>query len=58
MFRTAEILKSHVNDYLKINGKEMNKLPTKGEYVRFKHYERKRKSSFTISFSGFIMILF
>ena len=45
---TEKILKCHVNDCLKISGKEMIKTPKKGEYVRFKNYERKTKSAFMI----------
>ena len=48
LFSTAEILKSHVNDYFKINGKQMIKMPKIGEYFRFKHYKRKIKSAFMI----------
>ena len=44
----AKILKRHANDYLNINGKQMIKLPKKGEYVRFQNYERKIKSPFMI----------
>ena len=32
-----KILKSHVNDFVKTNGKQMIKMPKKGEYVRFKN---------------------
>ena len=39
-FQTAEILKKHVNYCFKINGKQMIKKPKKGEYVRFKTYEK------------------
>ena len=35
-FSTAEILKSHVNDCLKTNGKQMIKIRKKGKYVRFR----------------------
>ena len=48
LFSTAEILKSHVNDYFKINGKQMIKMPKISEYFRFKHYKRKIKSAFMI----------
>ena len=43
-----EILKCHINDCFKINGKQRIKMPRKGEYVRFKNYERKIKSLFVI----------
>ena len=33
-FRTADVLKCHIKDCFKINGKERIKLPTKGEYVK------------------------
>ena len=36
------------NDWFKINGKEMIKIPEKGEYVRFRNYERKIKSALMI----------
>ena len=42
-FRATEILESHVNDRFEINGKEIIKPLKKGEYVRFKKYERKIK---------------
>ena len=44
-FSTAEILTSHVNDCLKINRKQMIKMPKTGEYVRFKNYEKKNEIS-------------
>ena len=47
-FRIVKILKGHVNDCFKINGKQMIKMLEKGEYVRFKKYERKIKSQFMI----------
>ena len=39
-------IKRHVKDCLKINGKQIIKMPKKGENVRFKNYERKIKSPF------------
>ena len=36
-FSTAEILKSHVNGYFKINGKQRIKMPKKGKYVKLKN---------------------
>ena len=48
VFGTLEILKSHVNDCFKINGKQMIKVPKNGEYVRFKSSERKIKSPYLI----------
>ena len=43
-FRTTEKLTCHIKDCFKINGKE-TKIPKKGEYIKFKNYERKIKSS-------------
>ena len=37
-----------LKDCFKINGKQSIKTPTKGEYFRFKNYERKIKSAFMI----------
>ena len=45
---TAGILNCHINDCFKINSKKMINMSKKGEYVRFKNYERKIKSQFTI----------
>ena len=47
-FGTEKILQFHTNDCFKINGKQMIKMPENDEYVRFKNYERKIKSSFMI----------
>ena len=47
-FRTAEILKCNINDCFKTNSKQMITIPKKGEYVRFKNYEREIKSPFMI----------
>ena len=47
-FGTEEILKSHINDCFKINCKQIIQIPKEGEYVKFKNYERKIKSSFMI----------
>ena len=35
-FIREEILKHHIKDSFKINGKQMIKMPKKGEYVKFK----------------------
>ena len=43
---TAEILKNHVNDCFKINGKQVIKMPKNNEYIRFENYEKKKKSQF------------
>ena len=42
-FITEEILKRHIKDCFKINGKQTIKMPKKGEYVKFKNFERKIK---------------
>ena len=47
-FITKEIVKRHIKDCFKINGKQTITMPKKGEYVKFKNFERKIKSSFTI----------
>ena len=41
---TEEILKHRIKDCIKINGKQRIKIPKKGEYVKFKNFERKIKS--------------
>ena len=43
-----EILKRHIKDCFKINGKQIIIIPKKGKYVKFKNFERKIKSSFMI----------
>ena len=40
-FREKEILKRHIKDCFKINGKQKIIMPKKGEYVKFKNYEKK-----------------
>ena len=47
-FITEEILKHHIKDCFKINGKQANKMPKKGEYVKLKNFDRKIKSPFMI----------
>ena len=47
-FITAEILKPHIKDCYKTNGKEAIKMPKKGEFVKFKNFQRKIKSPFMI----------
>ena len=47
-YSTEEILQRHIKDCLKINCKQRIKMPKRGEYVRFKYYERKIKSPFMI----------
>ena len=40
-FITEKILKRHIKDCLKINGKQTIKMPKKGEYVKFKNFKEK-----------------
>ena len=47
-FITKEIFERHIKDCFKINGKQAIKMPKKVEYVKFKSFERKIKSSFMI----------
>ena len=42
-FSPEEILNHQIKDCFKINGKQRINIPKKGEYVRFKNYERKMK---------------
>ena len=39
-FSTQEILKHHIKDCFKINGKQRIIIPKKDEYVKLKNYER------------------
>ena len=55
-FRTEELLKSHMTDCLKTNGKQRIIMPKKSEYVKFKNYERKIKSPI-ITYTDFENIL-
>ena len=55
-FSAEEILKRHIKDCLKINGKQKIKMPKKGQYIKFKNFERKIKSPFMI-YSDFESIL-
>ena len=55
-FITEEILKCPVKDHFKINGKQTIKMPQKGEYVKFKNFQRKIKSIFMI-YANFKSIL-
>ena len=45
-FVTEDILKRHIKNYFKINGKQKIIMPEKGEYVQFKNFERNIKSAF------------
>ena len=56
LFSSEEILKRHHKDSFKINGKQVIKMPKKGEHVKLKNYERKIKSPFMI-YAGFESIL-
>ena len=47
-FSSEEILKSHIKDWFKINGKQRIIMPKKGEYIKFKNFERLIKSPFII----------
>ena len=47
-FITKEILKRHIKDCFKINDKQRIVMPEKGEYVKFKNFERTIKSPFMI----------
>ena len=42
-FSSEEILKSHIKGCFKIDGKQTIKMPKKGEYIKFKNYEKKNK---------------
>ena len=48
VFSTEEILKRHIKDCFKTNGKQRIIMHIKGEYVKFKNYERKMQSLFII----------
>ena len=39
-FSAAEIVKYCANHCFEINGQQVIKMPERGEYVRFKNYER------------------
>ena len=47
-FITEEILKRHIKDCFKINGKQRIKIPKKNEYTKFKFLEGKIKPLFII----------
>ena len=47
-FSTEEILKRHIKDCFKINGKQIIIMPKKDQYVKLKNYERKIKLLFII----------
>ena len=43
VFTTEGILKRHIKDYFKFNGKQIIKVPKKGEYVKLKNVEGNMK---------------
>ena len=47
-FSTEDILKGHIKDCFKINGKQRIIMPKIGEYVKIKNYERQINSPFII----------
>ena len=47
-FSTEEILKRHIKDWFKINGKQRIIMSKKEKYVGFKNYEQKMKSPFLL----------
>ena len=47
-FSTEKILKHHIKDCFKTNGKQRIIMPEKGKYVNFQNYEGKIKSRFII----------
>ena len=47
-FIPEEISKCHIKDCFKINSKQTIKMPEKGEYVKFKSFERTVKLPFMI----------
>ena len=55
-FIRVETLKGYFIDYFKINAKQMILTLKKGEYFRFKNYERKIKLPFTIYRIFFLII--
>ena len=48
VFSTEEILKCHIKDCFKVNGKQRIIMPKQDEYVKFKNYAREIKSPFII----------
>ena len=47
-FSTEGILKCHIKDFFKINGKQRIKMSKKGEHVKFKNFERKIISPYMV----------
>ena len=56
VFSTEEILKRHTKDCFKVNVKQRIIMLKKDKYVKFKNYERKRKSP-SIIYADFESIL-
>ena len=48
-FIAEEILKRHIKDCFKINGKQTSKMTMKAEYVKLKNFKGKTKSPFMIN---------
>ena len=48
VFSKAYILKNHVNDCFKINGKLMIKMPQKGKYLKFENMKGEQNHCFMI----------
>ena len=55
-FSTEGILKRHIKNCFKNNDKQKIVMPKKCEYIKFKNYERKIKSSF-MAYADFESIL-
>ena len=55
-FSKEEILKRHIKDCFKTNGKQSIIMPKKGKYVKLKNHERNMKSPFII-YANFESIL-
>ena len=49
VFSAAEILKCHINDCFKTNGKQRINMPKKGKYGRFQNCESKDLKSFLMT---------
>ena len=55
-FNTEHILKRHIKDCFKINGKQRIIMPENGAFIKFKNCERKMKSAFIV-YADFEIIL-
>ena len=47
-FSAEEILKRHIKDCFKINGKQEIKMPKKGQHINFKNFDRKTMAIFDL----------